>query len=728
MKNMPKTLARFALHFADVAVKKTNIGAAMLTGKNRHIFEGMVQRFSEILTGPDVMSSGAKVHELGFDNRASLMERMKRIWQETTEYADRADEENTWKDARVRLGTAAAIPIKTLRAVFDKIGVQQYDFAINATALTYSQWLAKRLEEVAMVYGDERVRKGLTKFDATNHDWELQSHEWSAFNLKQENEDSLAFFRLFMESSASQEGFQLERSLWDYYQKKKAGHHAEIFTPSQMDAVQRKLLADFNASTPINRPSGSSANAVVRNLLALQGYVSDGLLKVIDTSFGGANRDRSLLAIAVGKLPMLAMLALMSVIIGYVQAAVTGLWEKKMRGRMTSLANPLDADFWSSWKRWGDGTFRLGMAQIMLLGDLVLAARGEIQGNRGFDPVGKVLVISYANRLFNAFRGVYNTAKSGGTFKDSVVPLLDVLRSSFPLMLEAEHLFGKASGPLKQTERIQRVEAQLQGLLEGRSGFQPPSYGPTTVIRRNLGDAVGRWFMASKEGDATRAASELATAKTEIAKLEEFHYRKYLAAGKDEFTARKNAQKDTFNDYQDINPVVAAMLGKRPTEEQYQLIMSGITGDRRAVVDQGMAAWKAGAMELFGKQGSITREEAAASRAGQGTALPGLGLPRMNVRGTGGTSTGGTMRRSAASSRSTGHSSLVKSTSTLRNLSSSMRRAAGVSRPKLGASLVRKQKAFGSTKTKRLRSSFSKPIKVRKPILGSKRRRAYAVV
>jgi len=630
MKAIPKTLIRFGLHAGEAVVRKSNLGLAVLTGKNRHIFEDAVKNIGNLLAGTDFTAAGDRVMQLGMDNRVSFLERLKRIWDETTEFVNAEDQENAWSVGGRRVGMTATVPFKVARAFFDKIGVQQYDFAINTTALNYADLLIRRLKSAAMNYGE--ARKGLGQFDPTNPAWQLKANEWGPFMTKAENEDSLGAFRLFLEGGPSAEGFQLERSMWNYYQAVQAGNpNPPMMTESQFDSMTRKLLAEFNSSTPANRPSASAASPILRNLLLLQGYPSDLLLKIINTSMGGA-RDRGSLANALVKTPTIAMLAFMAILIGYMVSAITGSWEKYVRGRAPSLATPLDRDFWTNWKRWADGTLALGAAQFAYIGDLILAMKGEVIGNRGFDPTGRILTVSLMTRFINALRGTWNTVRGAGSAKDAAVPMVDVARSMVPFWLETENILGRSQGPLKQAERVRRGEAQVQGLLEGRSGFQMPTYGPTTVVRRNLGDAVGRWFLADKAGDTSASASHLTRAREEAGKLEEYHYQKYVAAGKDPATARQMAQRDVWNDYQDINPAVSSLMGRRPTQAQNDLMLQGITGERRRVVDAGENAWKAGAMALFGRQGSTTREEVAAARGvggGRGFNLPGVRLPRM---------------------------------------------------------------------------------------------------
>lgn len=622
INNLAKTVGRFAVNAGLKIAQNTDLGASLLTGSNVDVFKKMAYAMTDALFTPEFRKNNERLKELGLDTREPFLQRMQRIWEQTAEFTTREEREKSITIGGRKLSSLAALPARALNALFDAIGVQNYDAAINASLLTHTEWLHNRLKEIAMVYGDARTQQGLTEFDATNPAFDLRPDEWSSFASENQNEDSLALFRLMLEGSANPEGFQLERALWNYYQQAQAGDLSpQVFTERQFDAVQRKLLADFNASTPANRSSAAQGNTsaanIVRNLFTLQGYASDGQMKLIATSIGGV-RDRTSMGRILTSAPNIALLAFMAVILGYIVSSVTGGWERYVRGREPANPSPLDKDFWTSFKRWGEGTIRTSLAQLFYVGDLFLALKSQISGNKGFDPSGKIVPISMAQKFLNAVRGSYNTVKGSGTVGDAFVPLLDVARSMVPYWLETERAFGRTQGAIKQGERILRGEAQTQGLLEGRSGFTQPSYGPTTVVRRNLGDDVSRWYESTQANDAAGAANALASARSQLAKLEEFHYQKYRTAGDDEATARTKAQRDTWNDYQDINPVVSALLGKRPTTAQYGLLRQGTTGERGLVVDQAVNAWQSGAQALFNRQGSVTREDVAAARSGAG--------------------------------------------------------------------------------------------------------------
>ena len=619
LKNMPRTITRLALNIGyDLAKKGDGLGS-LLTGKNQDIFQKLVEAMATMVFQPDFRASGQRVNQLGYDTRDRFLTRLSRIWQDTAETS--TQEELT--DAKgVRRRKLALAGPKAIRALFDKIGVQQYDQAINSSLLTYSEWLSKRLEEVAMNYGAAREAAGLTTFDVTDPKWQLKPNEWSAFKTSRANEDSLALFRTFLEASANAEGFQLERNLWRYYQEAKAGTNPKIFTDRQFDAVSRRLLAEFNASTPANRSSAAAGNRLIRNLLTLQGYTSDGLLKLIN-SFG-AIRERGALAQTMTKLPHLAVLALVSILIGAFSLSLTGGWEKIARGRMPTLATPLDKDFYASLAKFGSGVTNLGLAQLFYIGDLLLGFKGDVVGNRGFDPLGRVFPVSIAQRIWRTLVGSWNTAKTGQADVGQVLqPMADFGRSVLPYWAEAERVFGLQQPVIKQGERMFRTEGQAQELLpETRMTSGGPLYGPTTIIRRDLGQAVSDLGEARDAKNPVKAQAAIVEAERQKKKLSDFYTAKYMAAGDDELTAREKAERDVWNDYQSINPVVAGLLGKRPTQAQYELLQQNITGQRGAVAKKAVEYWQNGAWELFGREGVVSREEVQTARGGSARIAP----------------------------------------------------------------------------------------------------------
>jgi hypothetical protein len=708
MKNAVRALSRFSLSAADWLAKNTDLGIALSTGTDKKVFTKLVDWMAILLMQPDYRASAARVHELGYDTRDSIISRYQRIWQETEESANR-EELDASKISILgqerQLSKLAGLPVKLLRATFDKVGVQQYDQALNSSLLGYAHLLERRLKEVAINYGEAREAEGLGEFNLADKRWTLKPHEWAAFKgiqIKgnQQNEDSLARFRILLESSAAAEGFQLEQNLWDYYQRIKKGESPAMFTGPQFDSIQRKLVADFNASTPANRSSASAGNPWVRNILTLQGYGSDLLLKLINST--GGVRDRAAAASLLTKIPILSSLAVMAVALGYMALSATGEWDRRLRGKMPTLPTPLDKDFWTSFKRWREGTLRMGAAQIPYIGDLILLFMGQTQGNKGFDPIGRIWPVSVAQGLLSAVTGSWKTYKGAGSLTDSVKPMLDFGRKIGPYWLEIENAFGEAQGAVKQSERVGRGEMSNLNLLPESRGGAGVSYGPTTIVRRNLGEAVSDYYKSTQSGDAEGAASALVAAKAEMAKLEAFYTKKYIDAGDAPEKAKEKAVRDVWNDYQEINPVVSGMLGKRPTQAQFDLIRSGITGERRAVFDAGINAWQAGAQALFNRPGSITREDVSGNRAGLGSA--GTGLPTLpKVPGS-------TVRRSSSS---------------------------GYLRTQGGAPSIPQGSAYRPSR-RRMRSTISRRRSVRRvsrkmpkitrkrPTLGSRVRRSYA--
>lgn len=602
--NMVKGVTRYALHAGTAVAKASDLGLSVLTRSNVKVFESMIGSFTEAIFGSDARLE--RVRDLGFDTREKFMDRFKAILREGAVHSDLADLQHAATTSG-KIGRGGKVAIRVLQAAFERIGVQESDLIINANNLAFTHNLQRRLGQVAIVYG--KAREGLGTFDLNDTRFLLQPHEWASFGSKQENADSLAQIRLLFEGAAA-EGFQLEKALYDYYQAIKKGEKPTFFTDRQFDSVQRAMLAEFNASTPGNRASAAYGNSVLRALLKLHGYPADGMMKLFNV-FGGA-RSRTKMAALMVQLPLLAMLAFMAVIIGYFVSSLTGLFDKKVQGRITSKPTPLDADFWDGFKQWGLGTLRVSVAQLFYVGELILWARGEVQGNRGFDPAGRVFGVSVANRFYSTIVGALHTK---GTIGQHLVPFADLGGSMVPWFAAVQNMLGASQSKMKQGERVIRGDADTEGLLpkKGVSSLGP-SYGPTTIIRRQLGEAVSEYWEASQAGNTAQAQAAFARAQAQLAQLRNFYLEKY--AGDPD--AYKKAETDIWRDYQELNPAVAGMLGKRPTAGEWQLLHGRMSGDRLKVVNDAVAAWQSGAMALFGKEGQVTKEDVAANRRGGG--------------------------------------------------------------------------------------------------------------
>jgi hypothetical protein len=193
-------------------------------------------------------------------------------------------------------------------------------------------------------------------------------------------------------------------------------------------------------------------------------------------------------------------------------------------------------------------------------------------------------------------------------------------------------------------------------------------------------------------------------------KLEDFYTQKYMANGDDEMDARIKAERDVWNDYQEINPVVSGMLGKRPTQAQYDLIRSNITGQRGAVVDRAVQAWQSGAEALFGRTGSITREDVAGAGGGGG------GIPSIaGIRSSLGQGIGSMTPAMVYSTPSAGY---------LRT-GSGGRSGAGATRRRSAGSRIRRRRLAGVTRRK-LGPKVPRTRSRTRRVLGSRRRKAYA--
>jgi len=172
----------------------------------------------------------------------------------------------------------------------------------------------------------------------------------------------------------------------------------------------------------------------------------------------------------------------------------------------------------------------------------------------------------------------------------------------------------RSATPQTQMDAMQAVVDDLEDRLlqENYLKNHPDSgaYGPCTVVHDKLSDAVSLYAASIKAGKTKAANAALAKAKASLKQLEDYHAAAAMEAGYDQATARTMASYQTWIDYQQISPIVGGMRGRRPTAAQYARLRTGLTGERARIADEGIEAWKQGALVLFGRPGPITREEA----------------------------------------------------------------------------------------------------------------------
>lgn len=639
--NMPKGLARLAYVWAN--------GTAKFVDKNlvRHgnALEKVVDVVADAalaparmaLKNPAISTAGWKaqleqVKNLGYDTKQGWVDAMKAAWLQSALFTNREEQEWAARNPKLAAANRAALTAaKTINAFFGSIGVENSDQVLNSLNLASAAALEQRLTEVARQYGKRLEDSGHTVFDPSDPAFQLKPSEWTTGGNEQARDDALANARLLFQTSASAEGFQLEHALWKFYQDEKAGRPASIYTDRQREAVTRTLLAMMNASLPTNRASVGAGNPLWRSVLTLQGYPADAMMKLINVSFGGT-RDRRVAATIGAKLPMLFGIAAMMVLAGAAADGASEYWKRRMQAIQSAQAGVLDKDFWENKDKMASGVGRFLASNMFYLGDFILGMQNQVQGGKGFDPASRVFLVSVVNALTQAVRESYATYSGAGPASHVVQPFIDFAARLTPGANEIRKLFGDNTYE-QQAKNVSRAEARSLGMELPKTGAAP-SAGPTTVARRFLASAVGEMEEARRKNDQVAYQKAFTKAQEEIGYLQEYYVKHRTELGDSPADAEKHAKQAVWRDYQEINPVVAALGGRRPTAAELQSITSGPTGERAEAQQRGMEAWQAGAQALFGKTGATTKEEVASSRGG--------GIPaNLSVPATGGGGGGG---------------------------------------------------------------------------------------
>ena len=313
---------------------------------------------------------------------------------------------------------------------------------------------------------------------------------------------------------------------------------------------------------------------------------------------------------------MLFGIATMMLLAGAAADGASEYWKRRMQGIQSSQAGVLDKDFWDNKDKFASGVGRFLASNMFYIGDIILGLQNQIQGNRGFDPASRVFLVSLIQAMSNAVTGAYQTAQGAGKGSDFAVPLIDAASRLTPGAQELRKLFG-ANTDLRRSSQITAAEARALNMEMPRPGAAP-SFGPTTVVRRLLQESVGNMARAQAEGDAVGYDKAVASAQEQITKLTDFYVEQRTKLGDTPEEAAKHAKQAVWRDYQETNPVLAALGGRRVTNAEYQSLTSGATGERAETQQRGIEAWQAGAQALFGRPGAITKEEVAATRGGSG--------------------------------------------------------------------------------------------------------------
>lgn len=575
----------------------------------------------------NVRASFERVSNLGFDVSDDWWQVAKQAWSESGQFRNQLEMDKATKTRTGRalyfLERIANTGLDAANAFVRGSVLEASDLNMNALSLGLVGNMEKRLQEVAMVFGKRLTDAGITEIDPANPDAMLKPSEWLPSLNQQTAVNSLAEVRKFLESSASSEGFHLEKNLLKYYQDTMAGKPAEIFNQRTFDAVQRSMIAENNAALPTNRASAGQASTLWRTLLTLQGYPADAFLKLLRISTGGS-RDRKKVLQAASKITAALGFAAIAILFQGAGDAGSEWIKRKFQGKRADRPTPLDADFYTD----PDHLMR-AMGNYLLLssyyiGDFIRGAYGWVDGRSTIDPLQKAFALATTSQIARDITSGAKIAMKGGTVEEVLAPLRrSITRLTFGAP-ELEYMLGKERDTTEAARRGITENAKAKGFELPAPGFGG-TVGLTNIKRKALSQAVSDMDIAQRKGDAEGYAKAKAAAQKQLTELEDYYLKQRLEAGDSPEVAAKTAKASVWGDYQENNPVTAALGGKRPTAEQYKQLVESSTGERGQVIRQGIKAWQDGAQALFGKPGNITKEDVAENRSGGTVKEPSYG-------------------------------------------------------------------------------------------------------
>ena len=652
-KDHLRTLPVLGLAAANWAAHKLDAGIAawLKQPANARMFQGWVTTLGEKLLNENWTRDLAAVQRLGFSNRDKFQERFKQIWREVAEYSDVTDQRKVTGSRLRQTGRRARAVLRTTTQATIKLGVEAYDQLINVLNLAAVQEFEESLRKFALEYGHKRERDGLTTFDLNDARWNVLPGEWSKRWHKSADGNALGQLKAFLAKASGTSGLVMEKALWDYYQAQKTNPQARLFTGDQFDAVARALLAEWNGSTPGNRPSATVANPWAKTLMLLQGYSSNLSLQMLG-SFAGTRGQKNgeWLANSFAKLGSILVIA---TLMGLASQAEREWWKRRFQGVQTKNPTLLDAEFWSDPVTAAKASGMALASGIPYLGGLAMALHDVQSGGKGYDVSNQFVLASVVSKILQAGRGAYEMP-----LRDWDVPAADLMRGLIPGFKEMAHMAGMVRAGRNAT-------ANLSGAID-RVGLPVPkagatgqaSYSATTGIKQKLVDGIERWKAAMRDGDDTKAASALSDAEAQRDRLVAYYVEQ---RGMTPTAARAAA----WRDYEDLNPVRKAYKGKVMTAEEFAKVDAALGDDDRATQTRtALADFKEGGQVLFGKQVHDTKQASGPAEERE---------PRASSGGAGGGTGGGGggggfgLARSGVSRQGLGNASAARISSPARS-------------------------------------------------------------
>ncbi len=597
---------KWVVRLGELGLDKAVIKWLGLPEGQRFLSDG-IEGFAKNILGVDPWSDLSTVQRLGFSQRDLFWERLKRIRDEFSEYADAAEAtEAKQKPIRTNLYRGTRVVGKTVQQFFIKGGIEMQDMTINVANLLGTHEKENDYKRFAMRYGAERERMGLKDFDFDDPRWKAHASEGFAHPLASTREKQLAMAREQFQQFSGSSGAQLEKSLWDYYQAQKTNPDAPFFTTDeQWDNFARKHLADTNATTKANRPSYAQANPDTAQLTMFWGYMT-----------WLANSMAHHLAVNRGTKTGYAMAAQSGAIVATLLActiagmlAITGKeeWSRRFRGKTSKNPVLTDPDLWISPRAMATFAALGGASTLPALGSTAMMIQDMRSGGKGYDPSGIVVPLSLLSSFVNTVRGI-----AAVPFKHANIPLEDLAARMVPFSQELMKLTGLNRESRNATAVYNGWMREIGMPVERKGSGGGIPYGPTTKMRRGMDEAVQEMAKAQREGDSAGYQKALKRATENREEL--------VAYYRDERKmTQEKAEAAAYRDYAELNPIRRAYQGKAITDEEYAKLDAAMgTSERSNQARAAVAAWQQGAQTLFGRAGSITKEETAANRPSSG--------------------------------------------------------------------------------------------------------------
>lgn len=602
---------------------------------NARIMHGLITSLGEKFMGENWERDLAAVQRLGFSNRDKFQERFKQIWREVSEYSDVTEQRAVAGSRLRRIGRRSRATLRTTTQGTLKLGVEMYDQLINVLNMAAVREFEESLRKFALEYGAKRERDGLTTFDLNDTRWHVLPGEWSRSwtRSKSEGGNALGMLKAFLAKASGTSGLVLEKALWDYYQAQKTNPQAELLTSEQFDAIARALLSEWNASTPGNRPSSTTANPWAKTAMLLQGYSSDLALKMTG-AFAGT-RGQKTGEMLVNSFGTLVSILVIGTLLSLVSQAEREWWKRKLQGVQTKNPTLLDAEFWTDPVMAAKATGIAAAAAVPYLGSLFMAFHDVQTGGKGYDVSNQFVLASVVSKLLNTGRGLYEMRGQPEYWHE---PVGDLMRGLIPGYKELAFTAGMVRRLKNATGTLQMAGAKA-GIETPKSGATgQSSYSATTGMKRGIEMAGDKMTLALREGETAKAAAHQKDA--------EQHRDNLIAYYENERGLKPpEARAAAWRDFQDLNPLRKAFKGKVLTAAEFAKLDEAMGhSDRAEQARAALADFKVIGQTLFGRQvhdtkqvaGPAEEREPRASRAAASVGTVGgggFGLARSGATG-----------------------------------------------------------------------------------------------